>query len=1188
MDGRGDRGGAKRSFLSSPHFSLQADNTYQEHFPPTVSARGLAAQKKTRSYSVIPPTSQGLASAKWLSGKREFDKNGDTVTPMMEQLGDIADLDSDGRFGLSWQVLSTNHCKRIAEGLKRDLVRVEKIVVKELNHRESVVTRPYSARDQRKHIAKVALPQDKDMKLVWLEPAEKKRLLTLRHRMTVLEKYLRRLMMIPVPEFASFHAKLYENVLDSIMLFVEATKTHVFYFERYFALKAHHCEILSKIKYHTHDLEMAEKTYVELLQRIFLTRLRENVRANKHTISLMQGKRKRIYFLAWARKVSVTHIMRGRVSIKEAQEEISGLAEDVRARTANMIEPLSIGEIATLPNVHEFVNAHPAYEHMYSKPFLKDACDHVDETVRWMLQATAHAEEKMESGSTKDGTKAAAARRNSGGTSTATTATVGVGTTQSTSHTIGVGAQRGSDGHQRRVSTSRGMSRGQSTIHVQQKGELCATMLDKSSRRVFKKHFHRESRTADAAVQVTLATYASTGTQFNSLPQNADHWYMPEVYSKRDPMLQSELHRAVIGYSAQQRHLEFETGRAMRQQHTLNIANTLLVASMILGQKQWHDDKSDHAMMHRDSLQDCINRYFTMHCLEDAGTPETLRGRFLASLHEHRDTSARVAWFSQACGRDGRSQHSLVHSVCDFLLFVMRSFRGAHISKSAHRHLVQLGLDLSPDEHGLDFQDMTVLFGQPESEVPSTACVAVAVHVLKCHVPESELANVKRKLHAAAAEHGGVKQTRLAQRRESVQREQEQRKKEITHLQGQQLIVMQRLKQRRLAQSSDSDLQVDANAAADATAATQTTTATSPDDIDADNAHEVVQDVELEVEVQRRTERVEGLKLEVAAPRKLEEMPPSLSLDQFLDIVMASFLGSLRKKSAGISSMRQDAAMQFEVQRPARTMTPFDANFSLKSGGTENKMTVRQLRLLCGILVPDLDKERAVKFLSSALDGVGRTVDELGAFVVDMSPVLRHDELLQALAEGSGGVDTTGDGYQDARADDGTEAHRILRDSFIKYSNCAPARKTVEDILLTGSAARAAAAAKAAEARRDPLLLYAQSAATLAATRISAAKLKLLIQDQGLLHEELLRGDPEGHCRRVMKAIDEFTSHRGDPLEEHHYVATAAEHPYVACWTRYVDIVLWRLFITPHTAAACQALLLLCCKSCCATGAHVG
>ena len=199
---------------------------------------------------------------------------------------------------------------------------------------------------------------------------------------------------------------------------------------------------------------------------------------------------------------------------------------------------------------------------------------------------------------------------------------------------------------------------------------------------------------------------------------------------------------------------------------------------------------------------------------------------------------------------------------------------------------------------------------------------------------------------------------------------------------------------------------------------------------------------------------------------------------------------------------------------------------------------------------------------------MGRTTDELAAFVIDMSPILRHDALLVALdtvsAHGYGGVDTTGSGQVDAHADDGTEAHKVLRDIFMRNSNCAPhvammlkqqqqqqnqqnqqqnqQQQQHTDDSSTADSKRRAVAKAAAAARRDPRQLFDEEAAAIAATRMSATKLKQLIESQGLFHAEMHNGDPQRHRHRVMAAIDGYVRHQGDPTVQHHYKAAAAAH----------------------------------------------
>ena len=102
----------------------------------------------------------------------------------------------------------------------------------------------------------------------------------------------------------------------------------------------------------------------------------------------MRHKRLSIFFRSWARKTSVTHVLRGMVSTTKAQQDIFSVERDVIAKTKNLISDVTQAEVMGLPNVNAFVNAHPHYHHVYSQKFLKDACDHVDESVRWMLQAT--------------------------------------------------------------------------------------------------------------------------------------------------------------------------------------------------------------------------------------------------------------------------------------------------------------------------------------------------------------------------------------------------------------------------------------------------------------------------------------------------------------------------------------------------------------------------------------------------------------------------------------------------------------------------------------------------------------------------------------------------------------------------------------------------------------------------------
>lgn len=138
----------------------------------------------------------------------------------------------------------------------------------------------------------------------------------------------------------------------------------------------------------------------------------------------MRHKRLRIFFRSWARKTSVTHVLRGMVSTNKAQQEIFSVERDVVAKTKNLISDVTRAEIMGLPNVNAFVNAHPHYHHVYSQKFLKDTCDHVDESIRWMLQATVddggHTDDES-----NDGAVAGDVEQISQGTNTTVDATTG-------------------------------------------------------------------------------------------------------------------------------------------------------------------------------------------------------------------------------------------------------------------------------------------------------------------------------------------------------------------------------------------------------------------------------------------------------------------------------------------------------------------------------------------------------------------------------------------------------------------------------------------------------------------------------------------------------------------------------------------------------------------------------------------
>ena len=62
------------------------------------------------------------------------------------------------------------------------------------------------------------------------------------------------------------------------------------------------------------------------------------------------------------------------------------------------------------------------------------------------------------------------------------------------------------------------------------------------------------------------------------------HRFLPEAATGRDPLLESELHRAALGYIAQQRRLDFSTGVQMQEQRALSLEDTLLMISIVLGE----------------------------------------------------------------------------------------------------------------------------------------------------------------------------------------------------------------------------------------------------------------------------------------------------------------------------------------------------------------------------------------------------------------------------------------------------------------------------------------------------------------------------------------------------------------------------------------------------------------------------
>eukprot|EP00750_Incisomonas_marina_P011687 INCI16403.3.p1 GENE.INCI16403.3~~INCI16403.3.p1 ORF type:complete len:1602 (-),score=282.91 INCI16403.3:4837-9642(-) len=1091
-------GSIGRSFLSNPHFSLSSNDAYKQQFPDAGARPPLPGRSHRRSesdgYSVIQPAGTGLASTRVLHrakrGQAAQAVRGSSCPPVVDA-DELARLDGDGRLGLAWRAFSDEHCKHMADSLRRDMGRIDQLVENELQQRTQLTERPYSARDQRNHVTKVALPKDVDMKLVWLTTSAKRKLLGLRRRMALLEKYLQRLASAPAPAFEQLHKELHDNVLDAVQTYQEETRRHVAHFEQYFGLQAHLLEIQSKIKYHTHDLELEGQAYARLIQRIFFCRLKENARINRQVCKVMRHKRLSIFFRSWARKTSVTHVLRGLVSTRKAQQEIFSVERDVVAKTKNIISDVTRVEIMGLPNVNSFVNAHPQYHHIYSQNFLKDACDHVDESIRWMLQAT------VDDGGDVDESGA------------------------------GVEVEPISEGTDTSVDAADVPALGRTFIV---NASRYLKTLSESCHDTFARHCHREARRADVGVQASIVTYTTTATQHNSLPADATHWFVPKAVATRDPMLESELHRVAAGYQPQQRRLHCQSGAALGPQPFLGLSDALLVAAIILGQKQWHDDRSDEEVIHRDSLVDCINRYFTMQCLEDHGSAESLRGRFLSGITQHSSTSPRLQWFAKACGRDGslESEGSSL-AVCDFLLYCFRCFHD-------ELRLLSTRSEDTNAWSGLGFDAVIARFGNVDSELPLEACKNAGRKALCHHLSEDDLLQLENVLGDAAVKFAQMKHELASQQRQDELRKRERRVKERARLQQQQFQEMQRLNRLRLAKanlhSSSTDLTND-------TTLHETSIEVAPTAeqslSESDNApsSEYAEELERELEAQRLEERLKQLAEAEAqqqaaeqAVRKSSTAPSSVSFDDFVDIVMGFFERRLSVLHSKINSSQMEHPKGLIQRKSSRVLRVGLAPLG-GDGGYKRTEAIHRIRLLCAVLVPDVPAPDAVGFLTPSLSAVGRTLDELAAFVIDMSPMLRHDALLQAMARESRGVDTTGDGKQDSHTDDGTEAHRILRQLFLRNSNCAPVSRPAEQTVLSTRAALAASAARAAEERRDPFLLFEVAATAIANTRISSAKLKLIIRDQKLFHQELKSGDPDGRYRRVMDAIDGYSRPKG-------------------------------------------------------------
>lgn len=252
-------------------------------------------------------------------------------------------------------------------------------------------------------------------------------------------------------------------------------------------------------------------------------------------------------------------------------------------------------------------------------------------------------------------------------------------------------------------------------------------MLSQSSRTLFKNHHRYVCETADISVQTNHRVCVDAGTQFNSLLADANHWFIPEAQSKKDLMLVSELHRVNLGYSPQQLHRKFTTGKRISLQTSLDKVDTLLIASIILGQKQYYDDQCDRKKQSRHSLNGCLNHFFTRQCLENNTTsPDSLRAKFFTGLSTFYPQCSRLQWFAHACGRHGGLDNPMnPHTLCDFLLHVLKCFMRIGGNADDNQYLMH-EMDPTLSEEGLSFADIMVLFGTIECTLPVGVCINAA------------------------------------------------------------------------------------------------------------------------------------------------------------------------------------------------------------------------------------------------------------------------------------------------------------------------------------------------------------------------------------------------------------------------------------------------------------------------------
>ena len=225
------RGNGSKNFFSNQYFAISASQEYREHLLPEISdsannspnnnsvdnfnfnlnssssnhrnsafplpravsintaagdkyfARHDAAVFGTPLKSSSTSTTNRSSSSSGSRSSRNNNNNNSSSSSSSSSSRhrpDLGSLDSDSRNALLWENMSNDYCKELLLECQQQLANVDQVVDSELKRRQSVVNRPYSARDQTQHIARVSLPKDINMKLVWLKADEQRHLVQVR------------------------------------------------------------------------------------------------------------------------------------------------------------------------------------------------------------------------------------------------------------------------------------------------------------------------------------------------------------------------------------------------------------------------------------------------------------------------------------------------------------------------------------------------------------------------------------------------------------------------------------------------------------------------------------------------------------------------------------------------------------------------------------------------------------------------------------------------------------------------------------------------------------------------------------------------------------------------------------------------------------------------------------------------